>query len=269
VISRLLLVSLASVVVGAATSWAQTLLPSSMSSFANSGSGSTALTACLAVLAAVDPRPGALAGMLSFIGLVLGYTIASPLSGFAYTPTSWLAVAVIARPMAGDVACQDTLRIRALTAGRRRSQVDPGPGPEVEPPTSTNGVLSPFSPVWHQTTRDWGRRLGGFQIHLRSVPIRGVKTSGQRSPNSWVWSCRPSSPGLTGQSGQLHRSGEVLRLTCGYLGGKAPVGGQRGTALEGQDRRVLDDALADLDGAPDGWVGVPGVAAVHDRSQEG
>jgi hypothetical protein len=104
VIKRLLLVSLASVVLGAATSWAQTLLPTSMSSFANSASGWTALTACLVVLAAVDPKPGALAGLLGFLGLVVGYTIASRLRGFAYTPTTWLAVAVVAGPMVGAAA---------------------------------------------------------------------------------------------------------------------------------------------------------------------
>jgi hypothetical protein len=104
VITRLLLVSLASVVLGAATSWAQTLLPTSLSSFANSASGWTALTACLVVLAAVDPKPGAVAGLLSFIGLVVGYTIASRLRGFAYTPTSWLAVAVVAGPVVGVAA---------------------------------------------------------------------------------------------------------------------------------------------------------------------
>lgn len=94
----------ASLVLGGLTSWAQGVLPDALASLANSVSGWTLLTALL--VAAVRPSlaAGALLGVVSFVCLVLGYTIASQLRGLAYDPVLWSAVGVVAGPFVGAAA---------------------------------------------------------------------------------------------------------------------------------------------------------------------
>ena len=101
---HLVLVSIASLLLGGATSYAQPALPATLSSFANSASGWTILCALLVVLAAPRVAVGAGMGAASFVCLVLGYTVASHVRGFAYSPTSWLLVAVLAGPVVGAAA---------------------------------------------------------------------------------------------------------------------------------------------------------------------
>ncbi len=86
------------------TSYAQAVLPEGISSFANSVSGWTILCALLVMLAHPRPLWGAVAGAASFVCLVLGYTLASDLRGYAYTPTFWLVVALVAGPVIGYAA---------------------------------------------------------------------------------------------------------------------------------------------------------------------
>jgi hypothetical protein len=56
------------------------------------------------MLARPRPAVGALAGVASFVCLVLGYTFASHLRGYAYTPTFWLVVSLVAGPIIGYAA---------------------------------------------------------------------------------------------------------------------------------------------------------------------
>ncbi|SED24713.1 hypothetical protein SAMN04489844_4007 [Nocardioides exalbidus] len=94
----------ASLLLGGLTSWAQGFLPEAVSSFANSPSGWTILTVLL--VAAVRPSLGwgAVLGVLSFVSLVLGYTIASELRGLTYSPVYWGAIGVVAGPFVGAAA---------------------------------------------------------------------------------------------------------------------------------------------------------------------
>jgi len=101
---RLGAVATAALLLGALTSFAQTVLPPSLAPLANSASGWTIVT--IALVASVRPGPvlGALAGTASFVALVLGYTVASELRGFAYDPSFWLVVSVVAGPVVGAAA---------------------------------------------------------------------------------------------------------------------------------------------------------------------
>jgi hypothetical protein len=101
---RLVAIPFASLALGFATSYAQTVLPSAFASFANSASGWTILTAALVLQARPTLGIGALAGAVSFVCLVLGYTLASELRGYAYTPALWLVVSLVAGPLVGAAA---------------------------------------------------------------------------------------------------------------------------------------------------------------------
>lgn len=94
----------ASLLLGALTSWAQGVLPDALASFANSPSGWTLLTAALVAAARPSLGWGAVAGVLSFVALVLGYTLASEVRGLHYDPTFWGAVGVVAGPVVGTAA---------------------------------------------------------------------------------------------------------------------------------------------------------------------
>ena len=94
----------ASLLLGALTSWAQGALPHALAPFANSPSGWTVLTALLVAAARPKPTWGAALGVASFVGLVLGYTVASELRGLTYNPVLWSAVGVIAGPFVGAAA---------------------------------------------------------------------------------------------------------------------------------------------------------------------
>ena len=93
-----------SLVMGGVTSYAQTYLPESLSSFANSISGWTMMTTLLVGL--VRPRllVGACLGAVSFVSLVLGFTLAAELRGFAYSPVFWSVVGIIGGPFVGAAA---------------------------------------------------------------------------------------------------------------------------------------------------------------------
>lgn len=99
------LMSLAvALLLGAGTSWGQGALPDAVSSFANSASGWTILTAL--IVWAIRSRTGlsALLGAVCFVGLVLGYTLASELRGLSYNPVFFGLVGVVVGPFVGVAA---------------------------------------------------------------------------------------------------------------------------------------------------------------------
>ncbi|MFA4930194.1 MAG: DUF6518 family protein [Patulibacter sp.] len=99
-----LLVLLASLALGALTSWAQGVLPEALASLANSPSGWTLLTAVLVAAARPSLVAGAVLGTLSFVSLVLGYQLGSAVRGLTYDPTLWGLVGVVAGPFVGAAA---------------------------------------------------------------------------------------------------------------------------------------------------------------------
>ena len=91
-------------VLGAATSWAQGVLPDALESFANSPSGWTLLTVLMVGVVRPPVALGAVLGVLSFVSLVLGYTVASEVRGLSYDPLFWSVVGVVAGPFVGAAA---------------------------------------------------------------------------------------------------------------------------------------------------------------------
>ena len=89
---------------GAATSWAQGVLPDALESFANSPSGWTLLTVLMVGVVRPPVALGAVLGVLSFVSLVLGYTVASEVRGLSYDPLFWSVVGVVAGPFVGAAA---------------------------------------------------------------------------------------------------------------------------------------------------------------------
>lgn len=90
-----------SLVLGGLTSVAQAALPDSLRSVANSPSGWTLLTVVLIALARLRLLPAAVLGAVSFVCLVLGYTLVSELRGLSYSPVLWGAIGVVAGPIVG------------------------------------------------------------------------------------------------------------------------------------------------------------------------
>lgn len=101
VAARGAIVVVASLVLGGLTSLAQGVLPDALLPLANSASGWTLLTALVLGWAALRAVPSAVFGAVSFVCLVLGYTIVSTLRGFYYSPVMWSAVALVAGPFVG------------------------------------------------------------------------------------------------------------------------------------------------------------------------
>lgn len=97
-------VAVVSLVLGAVTSWAQGLLPDAWAPLANSPSGWAAMTALVVITFRPTLRRGAVLGAVSFVCLVLGYTVASELRGLAYDPTLWGAVGLVTGPFIGAAA---------------------------------------------------------------------------------------------------------------------------------------------------------------------
>ena len=93
-----------SVGMGAATSWAQGVLPAAVASLGNSPSGWVAATALVVAATRSSPARGAILGVVGFVGLVVGYTVASRLRGLHYDPVFWSVVGVLAGPFVGASA---------------------------------------------------------------------------------------------------------------------------------------------------------------------
>lgn len=98
------MVLVASFVLGCLTSFAQGLLPEWLSSFANSASGWTLLTAFLVWWAGTRWWIAAPLGAASFVLLTVGYAVVSTLRGFPYDPMLFAVVGVIVGPFVGVAA---------------------------------------------------------------------------------------------------------------------------------------------------------------------
>ncbi|NHC15366.1 hypothetical protein G9H71_16415 [Motilibacter sp. E257] len=95
------MVAVASFLLGAATFFLQGLLPDSLTSFANSASGWTLVTALLLIVVQARAAVAALLGATSFVLLTIGYSVAAQLQGLFYDPTKFALVGVVVGPFVG------------------------------------------------------------------------------------------------------------------------------------------------------------------------
>jgi len=102
--TEMVIVVVASLVLGALTSYAQGILPEPLRPFANSASGWTFLTALIVWRIGAGTLPSAVFGLASFVALVLGYTIASQLRGLYYSPILFAVIGMIVGPFVGVAA---------------------------------------------------------------------------------------------------------------------------------------------------------------------
>ncbi|MCU1406243.1 MAG: hypothetical protein JWQ43_2546 [Glaciihabitans sp.] len=100
----LLLVAAGGVLLGGATSFAQTFLPDALQPFANSASGWTLLTALMVAACRARTLPFAVYGAVSFVMLVLGYQVVSGLRGFPTSETLFLIAGILVGPFVGIAA---------------------------------------------------------------------------------------------------------------------------------------------------------------------
>ena len=94
----------ASLLLGAGTSFAQTVLPHALRPLANSSGGWTLLTVLLVWEARQRTTVSALLGGLSFVALVLGYQQTSILRGFDDSETLFLVIGAMVGPFLGVAA---------------------------------------------------------------------------------------------------------------------------------------------------------------------
>ena len=99
-----------SLLLGIPTFYAQGSLPEAWRSFANSASGWTLLTALLVFGARASTRLAAVLGGLSFLLLVLGYTVAAEPEGLFYSPLLFGVVGMVVGPFVGMAAAWLRLR---------------------------------------------------------------------------------------------------------------------------------------------------------------
>lgn len=119
VVGRGAVVAVLSLLLGGATNLAQTVLPGAAAPFANSASGWTFLTVLLVAWSRLRTRPAAVLGAVSFVLLVLGYTVVTDLRSLHYNPMLFGVVGVIAGPFVGAATAwlrEDPLRAAAGTA---------------------------------------------------------------------------------------------------------------------------------------------------------
>lgn len=90
-----------SFVLGAVTAYAQGFLPDAAAPLANSASTWTLLTAVLVYASRVPVTSAAALGAVSFVLLVLGYTVASELRGYSYDPVRFGVIGMVVGPVVG------------------------------------------------------------------------------------------------------------------------------------------------------------------------
>jgi Family of unknown function (DUF6518) len=93
-----------SLVLGGLTALAQGVLPDSVRSLANSPSGWTLLTVVMISVARLRLLLAACLGAVSFVCLVLGYTVVSELRGLSYDPALWGTIGLLVGPAVGWAA---------------------------------------------------------------------------------------------------------------------------------------------------------------------
>jgi hypothetical protein len=93
-----------SLVLGGVTSGAQGFLPDALRPLANSASGWTLLTAVTVWATRRQPPVAVVLGALSFVGLVIGYSLVSNVRGSYFDPLFWSLVGVVVGPFVGTAA---------------------------------------------------------------------------------------------------------------------------------------------------------------------
>ncbi len=104
---------------GAATSWGQLLLPSALTSVANSAGGWSLVVFALVWWVRARPRWAAALGLLGFYALHIGYALASAGRGLSWSlaPTNfWVAAGLVAGPLVGVGAAWVRWRTDVLAA---------------------------------------------------------------------------------------------------------------------------------------------------------
>ena len=99
--ARAAIVAAASLLLGAATFFAQGSLPDALTSFANSASGWTLVTVLLLTWIRVRAAVAALLGAATFVLLTVGYATAARLQDLFYDPTLFALVGVLVGPFVG------------------------------------------------------------------------------------------------------------------------------------------------------------------------
>ncbi len=90
-----------SFLIGMLTLVAQGVLPDAARSFANSASGWTLVTVLVVAWARARGVVAAVLGAVSFVLLILGYSVAAHVQGLAYDPTLFVVVGVLVGPFVG------------------------------------------------------------------------------------------------------------------------------------------------------------------------
>ncbi|GAB3270845.1 DUF6518 family protein [Kineosporia babensis] len=93
-----------SFILGAATSYAQGFLPSSVNSLANSHTGWALITVVLIWAVRARPVLAAMLGAGSFVLLTVGYTFGAAIRGYTYDPSFYSLIGLIAGPFIGLAA---------------------------------------------------------------------------------------------------------------------------------------------------------------------
>jgi len=101
-------------ILGALTSYGQTVLPVALAPLANSSSGWTLALAALVWAARLPTAPAAVTGAAGFALLTVGYAVASTARGFFYDPTFFILVGLVAGAVVGTAAAW--LRTRGMRA---------------------------------------------------------------------------------------------------------------------------------------------------------
>jgi xanthosine utilization system XapX-like protein len=104
---------------GVATSWGQLLLPSGLTSIANSAGGWSLVVFALVRWSRARPPWAATLGLLCFYALHIGYALASSARGYSWSlaPTNfWVAAGIVAGPLVGVGAAWVRCRTDVLAA---------------------------------------------------------------------------------------------------------------------------------------------------------
>lgn len=102
--ARIAVVLVESVILGGATSFAQSVLPAPAAPLANSAGAWTLLTVLLVVALRERTAESAFAGAGAFVGLVLGYQVVSGLRGFPTSEELFFVAGVVVGPFVGVAA---------------------------------------------------------------------------------------------------------------------------------------------------------------------
>ncbi|APU17569.1 DUF6518 family protein [Actinoalloteichus fjordicus] len=123
-------VAMASLLLGGLTFFAQGWLPESFSSLANSASGWALLTALMVFGARLTGVTASIVGAISFVLLVLGYSLAAQLQGLFYSPVLFGVIGIVAGPFVGIATAwlRSSSQLRAAAGAALLSGIGIGEG---------------------------------------------------------------------------------------------------------------------------------------------